>query len=270
MTEIDIGLCGNQHICENDTDYIMKIPNSDYDEDLASFYLMDNVRKNKSFKIWDMIRALNNFILKDESDVIDHMGYDFKLNIHKSESYIPECIETYNKWLVDFIQLLKEENNFNELAENNIEYFKRDYISLRRINGFFNYNVNPKICDITEADCQCIIKMIFDDEKELKLERHPEQKSEFTLYVPEPDEHTSWYWVMLEKAREYGFSKVAIPILSHSKQHNIDTCDIESAIMELMDWLYCNQNYSMEVILCCPDEETLIETIKFIEGEENY
>lgn len=269
MFKTNTELCKNHHIYENDSNYIMKIPSSEHRRKFVDYYSIEDVKRNKSFRTWEMIRALSEFILKDEANVIDHMGYDFKLNIYKTEAYIPDCVEAYNKWLTDFIQLLKEEDTSN-LTENKIEYNRLALTSLKRMNGYFTYNIEPKLCDCSEVECQCVVKMIFEKDAELTLERNHNQKAEFTLYVPEPDEYTSWYWVMLEAAREYGFSKIAVPILSHSKDQDIDIDDIEITITELKDWLICNRNYSMEVILCCPDEDILIETIKIIDKEENY
>ena len=53
MAEIDIGLCGNQHICENDTDYIMKILRDNGIENGLLLDLACGTGRSEKFQIFD-------------------------------------------------------------------------------------------------------------------------------------------------------------------------------------------------------------------------
>ncbi len=68
--------------------------------------------------------------------------------------------------------------------------------------------------------------------------------------MPKPDEYISYYWVLLDAAKEYGFNKIAISSLTEDEHMGLDIFDI---IQDIIDWI--DENSNIKVILCCPDEK---------------
>lgn len=249
-------------ITDHDAQYeLLNIWNKHYNTSEGLY--INNVRKAPSYEVWKMLRSFADLFCQDQDNIIDCMGMDFDIIVYKGDTVIRDYMDAYNRWLSEFLQLIKAYENTDMLIKSKVAFDEMSLYDCRKAFGLPVYDIEVVMQDIRDIDCECIVEISKYDEQDFRFLKNDFGKAEYSIFIPDIkktldhceayNKISRIYRTIFDMVYTNDIHSIAIPVIDFTEDKYPDEYGLRIAVEKVIYWFGENPDYKLKVYLCCDE-----------------